>query len=87
MANHCAHHPERPAHALCMSCQRAVCQECATTWEGINYCAPCLARRRRPAKASTPWAGWVLVLASAAGLFWVVTRLMVWAGVLVADVF
>ena len=86
MANTCAHHPDRPAHALCMSCHRAVCQECATTWEGINYCAPCLARRRQATKTSTPWAGWMLVLGATAGLFWVVTRLMVWAGVLVNDV-
>ena len=86
MASTCAHHPERPAHALCMSCHRAVCQECATTWEGINYCAPCLARRRQLPRTSTPWAGWLLVLGAAAGLFWVVTRLMVWAGVLLTDV-
>ncbi len=86
MASTCAHHPERLAHALCMSCHRAVCQECATTWEGINYCAPCLSRRRRSTRTGTPWAGWLLVLGAAAGLFWVVTRLMVWAGVLVNDV-
>ena len=86
MASTCAHHPERPAHALCMSCHRAVCQECATTWEGINYCAPCLARRRQSTRTGTPWVGWLLVLGAAAGLFWVVTRLMVWAGVLVTDV-
>jgi hypothetical protein len=69
-----------------MSCHRAVCQECATTWEGINYCAPCLARRRRPTRPGTPWAGWLLVLGAAVGLFWVVTHLMVWAGVLVGDI-
>jgi hypothetical protein len=69
-----------------MSCHRAVCQECATTWEGINYCAPCLALRRRSTSEGTPWAGWLLVLGAAAGLFWVVTRLMVWAGVLATDV-
>jgi len=69
-----------------MSCGQAVCQECATTWEGINYCAPCLARQRPPEQTATPWVGWVLVVGAAAGLFWVVTRMMVWAGVLVADV-
>ena len=86
MASTCAHHRDRPAHALCMSCHRAVCQECATTWEGINYCTPCLARQRRSRTAVTPWIGWILVLGAAAGLFWAVTRLMVWAGVLAADV-
>jgi hypothetical protein len=69
-----------------MSCHRAVCQECATTWEGIHYCAPCLAERRQPAERATPWAAGALVLAAAAGLLWVVTRLMVWAGVLIADI-
>jgi hypothetical protein len=86
VASTCVHHSERPAHALCMSCHRAVCQECATTWEGIHYCTRCLAEQRQSTEAATPWAAGVLVLAAAAGLFWVVTRLMVWAGVLVADI-
>ena len=44
-ATNCAHHPDRPGHALCMECRRVVCEECATDWQGINYCAPCLARK------------------------------------------
>lgn len=68
-----------------MSCRRAVCQECATTWDGINYCAACLSRKRRSSRSSTAWAGWLLVVAASAGLFWFVSRLMVWAGVLVVD--
>ena len=85
LASHCAHHADRAAHALCMSCGKALCQECATTWDGIHYCAPCLARRRARATGRASWLAWPVLLAAAAGLFWAVTRLMVWAGVLAAE--
>jgi hypothetical protein len=29
-----------------MSCRKTVCAECATRWEGINYCVTCLQARR-----------------------------------------
>ena len=82
----CAHHPDRPAHALCMSCGKALCQECATLWDGIHYCAGCLAARRRVSPSRRPWPGWVAVLLASAGLLWVATRLMVWAGILAVEV-
>ena len=41
----CAHHPERAGFATCMQCRQVVCQECATTWDGINYCRRCLEKR------------------------------------------
>jgi len=85
VASSCANHPDRPAHALCMSCRRAVCQECATTWDGIHYCSACLARRRELAGASTAWAGWLLVVGASAGIFWFLARVMVWAGVAVVE--
>jgi len=65
-----------------MTCRKAVCQECATTWDGIHYCAGCLAERRSPARGRADWLGLVGVVAAAAALFWLVSRLMVWAGVL-----
>jgi hypothetical protein len=81
----CAHHPDRQAHALCMSCHKGVCQECATTWDGINYCTKCLAERRKAAAPRRSWPGVVLVAVTAAGLFWIVPRLMVWSGVNALD--
>ena len=47
VAKWCARHPDRPGAAVCMACGAVVCQECTTTWEGINHCAACLARRGR----------------------------------------
>jgi len=64
-----------------MSCRAAVCQECATTREGIHYCAACLARNFAGASASTPWLAWIVTLATVAGLLPVLWRVMVWAGV------
>jgi hypothetical protein len=86
LASTCANHPDRPAHALCMSCARALCQECATTREGIHYCATCLARLWRPRHEAAPWAAWLATLSASAALFWAVTRLMVWAGVLATSI-
>jgi hypothetical protein len=68
-----------------MSCGKAVCQECATTREGIHYCAACLARLWRARETRVPWAAWLATLSLSAALFWAVTRLMVWAGVLAAS--
>lgn len=86
LASHCANHPGRPAHALCMSCGKAVCQECATTREGIHYCAACLAQSGRASRARTPWLAWLAATLVAAGLFWGLTRLMVWVGVFAAEI-
>ncbi len=85
MGKTCAHHAERPAHALCMSCHDALCQECATTWDGIHYCAACLTRLGTAARPRTAWLGWLAVLVAGAGLLWALTRLMVWAGVLAVE--
>lgn len=81
-AARCARHPERPAHALCMSCKLSFCAECATEWEGINYCHTCLAqvrgrtgaRRNRFLPAVT--AALSLVLA------YLLTRVIAWSAVL-----
>jgi hypothetical protein len=81
----CAHHPERPAIALCMSCAKAVCRECATTREGIHYCAACLARTFAAPRATVPWLGWLASLVAGAGLLWALPRVMVWAGVLATE--
>ena len=49
------HHPERAGFATCMSCRQVVCQECATTHDGINYCRPCLGALHQRAGETTRW--------------------------------
>jgi hypothetical protein len=86
-AQRCAHHADRPGIALCMSCRKVVCQECTTTWDGVNHCRPCLsARGTQRAERTSPvaWAVWaaaMLLLLAAAG------RLMAWSGAFVARLF
>jgi hypothetical protein len=87
VATFCAHHPDRPGHALCMECRRVVCAECATDWQGINYCAPCLEQRRQVKGAGRAWPGRVALLLACAALVVVLTRLMAWTGVLLAGLF
>lgn len=36
-----------------MACREVVCQDCATTWDGINFCRPCLAVKQQAADASS----------------------------------
>jgi succinate dehydrogenase/fumarate reductase-like Fe-S protein len=61
----CANHKDRPAHAVCMSCRKDVCGECATEWDGINYCVSCLAARRKSERRRSPVVGAVIVTAAA----------------------
>jgi B-box zinc finger len=82
----CAHHPDRPGHALCMSCRKVVCQECATEWDGINYCVVCLAARRGAARAPSSTVGLLLAVGVSVALFFVAARLMVWVGVLATEI-
>ncbi len=51
----CVHHPQRAGHATCMACRQVVCQDCATTWDGINFCRPCLAARNAATTAHNAW--------------------------------
>jgi hypothetical protein len=84
MKNRCAHHAERPALALCMGCRKALCQECATTFEGIHYCAACLAEQRTARGGAMAWGGWTAVALALAGLTWLHARLLVIVGVMLA---
>jgi Ca2+/Na+ antiporter len=68
-----------------MACRRVVCGECATEWDGINYCAACLAARRREVVRRTNFLGFVAMLLATALLFIVASRLAVWLGVLVVS--
>jgi hypothetical protein len=81
-AQTCAHHPERNGFALCMSCQRVVCEECATTWDGVNHCRPCLVAIRASLERRTSGWTWFLFGALSLVLLGLCGRAMVWAGVL-----
>lgn len=49
---HCDNHPAREAIGLCVACRSALCSECITKIEGMNYCLPCL--RKAEAAAASP---------------------------------
>ncbi len=81
----CANHPGRYGHALCMACRKTVCQECATHWEGINYCVACLKGLRQASKPRGSVLGWALLGTAALALFYAAFKAMVWGTVLLAD--
>ena len=80
----CYNHPERYGHAVCMTCRKTVCQECATEFDGINYCVACLAKRRAASRQGASVIGWLFVLAAAAALFLVGPSVMVWGTTLLS---
>jgi len=81
----CSAHPERPAHARCMSCQKVLCAECATEWEGINHCRRCLEARSTARGRSGVFTGAILVVLIAALLF-AHARVLAWMGAAAASV-
>ncbi len=80
----CGNHPDRYGHALCMACNKTLCQECATSWDGINYCASCMATRRKTAGGGSSTAGWIAAGAAAALLAWLAPKALLWGSVLLA---
>lgn len=78
----CAHHPERPAHAICVACRNPICQECSTRWEGIHYCVRCLEARRGTSRSRTAVGGWLVVAGAVIGLFFATNALRVLVGVI-----
>ena len=80
--SNCYNHPDRYGHATCMTCKKTVCQECATDFDGIFYCSPCLAGRRKSSGQGAPVAGWIFVSLAAAALFSIGPKLLVWAATL-----
>lgn len=86
-ARFCVHHPARPAFAVCMTCRKPVCQECATQWDGIYHCTGCLAARRGTRVRRSRLAGWLSAAAASAILLYLSARLMVWASALIAGLF
>lgn len=84
MAQRCSYHAERSAFAVCMSCTKTICQECATQWDGIWHCAPCLAAKRTTVVRTKTWPGWLSLIAASAVLLFLTARAMVLCGVLLA---
>ncbi|HET8645754.1 MAG TPA: hypothetical protein VFO85_09715 [Vicinamibacteria bacterium] len=67
-----------------MACHTVLCQECATAYEGIYYCARCTAARRRAAPGRRAPFGWVFMIAATLALLALHARAAVWAGALLA---
>lgn len=67
-----------------MRCGSSICQECATQWEGINYCASCLGEIRHPSAGNSSARGWIALSLTGLLLFAALLWLRVWMGVLVA---
>ena len=78
----CYNHPDRYGHAVCMTCRKTVCQECATEFDGVNYCVACLLERRSGARERSSALGWILLVAASAALFAVGPSVMVWGSTL-----
>jgi len=67
-----------------MSCRKVVCQECATTWDGVNHCRPCLAKRGAvlaPQRRIGAWIAWALLCGA---LLAVAGRAMAWSAAILA---
>jgi hypothetical protein len=75
----CAFHVDRSALALCMSCRRSLCQECATTWDGIHYCAACVAAVRQKAAPRGSRLATLATAVAVVALSWLVARLTAWS--------
>lgn len=80
--SNCVNHPDRYGHAVCMTCRKTVCQECATEWDGVFYCSGCLGQRRKASGGGAPVLAWILVTLAAAALFAVGPKLLVWGATL-----
>lgn len=55
----CDNHPDRPAIGVCVVTGRAICAECSTRYEGVNYSKEGLEimlARRAQARRSAGWA-------------------------------
>jgi hypothetical protein len=81
--SNCVNHPDRYGHAVCMTCRKTVCQECATEWDGVFYCSACLAGRRKASTSRAPVMGWILVTLACAALLAAGPKLLVWSATLI----
>jgi hypothetical protein len=84
VSERCAHHSDRPGFALCMSCRKVVCQECATTWDGVNHCRACLASRGRSSLAQRRVLAWIACAAFCAAALFLAVRGLAWSTAMLA---
>lgn len=70
-----------------MSCAKMLCQECATQWDGIWHCAPCLASKRGAARQRSPVLSWIGVVTLSIVMLFAGARVMVWAAATFAGLF
>lgn len=70
-----------------MQCRKTVCLECATQWDGINYCVNCLKQKREATRESSSLVAWIVMLVSIVGLFAAGSLAMVWVGALMVRMF
>jgi hypothetical protein len=68
-----------------MACRKAVCGECATEWDGINYCVACLAARRKATRTGPSRLGWLGLIPASVALFAAAVWLMAWLGAFAAS--
>ena len=80
----CANHPDRPGRAVCMNCRKTVCLECATLWDGVNYCVQCLKTKREATREKSSLLAWAAMFIAIIALFFAGSFVMVWAGSLFA---
>ena len=80
----CAHHADRRGFALCMSCRKVVCQECATPWDGVYHCRSCLSRRGAEASSRRRIAPWIACALFCAAAFLLASRALAWSAALFA---
>jgi hypothetical protein len=64
-----------------------LCQECATQWDGIWYCAACLASKRGAVVQGSQFFGWVGVVTLSLMMLFAGARVMVWMAALIAGLF
>lgn len=87
MQRTCANHPQRRAIGVCMITGKAICSECSTRYEGINYSKEgleTLKRRRQAAKRrsrSTRWLARLSLIATSPAMlvgvyfvYWIMLR-------------
>jgi hypothetical protein len=84
-ARRCVNHPDRPGLATCKQCRSTICQECATQWDGINYCGRCVADLRKSLDRKGAGLGWLGLGIALPVLFLATAKLMIWALVLLRE--
>ena len=80
-------HSQRHAFARCMTCAKNLCQECATQWDGIWYCAACLGAKRRVQVERSPVLSWISVVTVSLLMLYAGARVMVWTAAVIAGLF